>query len=139
MIFIVNKIHHIAFLVRDLNKAIHLYKDVLNMTYIKRFYFDGRGAEVALFQVSGVILELICPKEKGFGPYNYLEKHGEGFFHIAFEVDDVISEMGVLNEKGFLKEGAALHEGIDWELAWMDSNQTMGVPMQIVTENKNND
>ncbi|MDQ0256293.1 methylmalonyl-CoA/ethylmalonyl-CoA epimerase [Evansella vedderi] len=130
----INRVHHIAFVVRDLERAIHLYQDVFKLNCFKRFYFEERGAEIALFQIEGLILELICPQEKGHKPYEHLEKYGEGFFHIAYEVDDLELGRKTLEMYGMDVKGLNPSTGVDWQLLWLNSNQTMGTKIQIVEE-----
>ena len=51
------KIHHIAYLVRDLDKAAVLYENAFGVKVYGRQAFPPRGIEVAFFNVGDVLLD----------------------------------------------------------------------------------
>jgi methylmalonyl-CoA/ethylmalonyl-CoA epimerase len=126
------KIHHIAYIVSDLDKAVELYENVFQVSVHQRQFFAPRGIEVALFYVGEVLFELIQPVEEGTRAYRYLQEHGEGFFHIAFEVDGIEERLKELEEKGIELIHKNPVPGIDWDVAWMKRESTLGVYSQLV-------
>lgn len=126
------KIHHIAYLVRDLDKAVVLYENVFQVHVHHRQAFEPRGIEVALFYVGEVLFELICPVEKGTRAYCYLQEHGEGFFHIAFEVADIEERLHEVEKKGVRLIDNHPIPGISWDVAWLERESTLGVYTQFV-------
>ncbi|KJS19203.1 MAG: hypothetical protein VR72_19485 [Clostridiaceae bacterium BRH_c20a] len=126
------KIHHIAYLVRDLDKAAVLYENAFGVKVYGRQAFPPRGIEVAFFNVGDVLFELIMPVEKGTRAYNYLEEHGEGFFHIAFEVDSIEKHLKMARAAG----AEPMHDepipGVDWDVAWLKREGVFGVFSQFV-------
>lgn len=94
------KIHHLAYVVRDLGAALKTYRDQLGMTVIERGQLENRGVELALIKVGETFIELIMPVDLGSPVQRYLEEHGEGFFHIALEVDDIERCMAELEGRG---------------------------------------
>lgn len=129
------KVHHIAYIVRDLNQAVELYENVFQVSVHQRQFFEPRGIEVALFYVGDILFELICPVQEGTRAYEFLQQKGEGFYHIAFEVDGIEERLKELEEKGV----GLIHNkpipGIDWDVAWMKRESTLGVYSQLVQVN----
>lgn len=130
------KIHHIAYIVSDLDKAVELYENVFQVSVHQRHLFEPRGIEVALFYVGDVLFELIQPVEEGTRAYQYLQEKGEGFFHIAFEVDHIEERLKEIEGKGL----ELIHKkpilGIDWDVAWIKKESTLGVYSQFVQANE---
>jgi len=133
---LLKKVHHIAYLVRDLDRAVEFYTEVFKVKVYKRQFFEPRGIEVALFYVGDVLFELIQPVKEGTRAYDYLQEHGEGFFHIAFEVEDIEWSLKEAERNG----ASLLHSrpipGIEWDVAWLDLESTMGVYTQFVKTHK---
>lgn len=125
-------IHHIAFVVKDIEKAIAFYQTKLGFALKKRTYFQPRGIEVALFDVKGVLIELIQPVEQGTPPYKFLKEQGEGFFHIAYDVYDIKKGIQTLEDKRVKMMNKKPIQGLDWDVAWIGKEETMGVFMQLV-------
>jgi len=82
------KLYHVAINVKDIEKSIRFYRDVLSMEFVNRQYVKneegGIDAEEAFLRDrgSGFMIELMQRKNK--------EQLGlEGFDHISFEVEDI--------------------------------------------------
>jgi methylmalonyl-CoA/ethylmalonyl-CoA epimerase len=130
------KVHHIAYIVKDLNQAVNLYEDVFGASIHQRQFFEPRGIEVALFYVGDILFELIQPVKEGTRAYNYLKENGEGFFHIAFEVDGIEQRLQEIEAKGIDLIHQKPIPGIEWDVAWMKRESTLGVFSQFVKVNK---
>ena len=48
------RVHHLAVLVRDLDRAMALYRDTFGLRLIRRMLFVERNVDVALFDLGGV-------------------------------------------------------------------------------------
>jgi methylmalonyl-CoA/ethylmalonyl-CoA epimerase len=130
------KIHHIAYIVKDLDQATEFYKNVFQAEFFRRQSFEPRGIEVALFYVGDVIFELIEPVKEGTRAYDFLQENGEGFFHIAFEVDDIEERLQEVEAKGVELIHKKPIPGVDWDVAWMKRESTHGVYSQFVRTKK---
>lgn len=126
------KIHHIDYVVRDIDKAIDLYEKVFGLSVKERRVLNG-SRELATFEIGDIILVLVMPIEgKESLAKKVLDEHGEGFFHIAFEVDDIEGRMEELKEKGVSLIDSKPKQGIDWKTATIDPKSTFGVLTQLV-------
>lgn len=105
-----SNLRRIGIAVRDLDKAIEHYESlgwgpfvkadlasVVDKTmYGKPYEWD---LKVAVGVVAGLVIELVQPVDSPLHQ-NFLESHGEGVFHITFEVDDVKKVGSQFAEKG---------------------------------------
>jgi methylmalonyl-CoA epimerase len=95
------KLHHIAIIVRDIDKAVEYYESlgIAKAGREVKFPEEKPAIRAKFIDVGSIPIELIQPLE---GPSNYkefLEKHGEGLQHIAFAVDNMDEEEARLVEK----------------------------------------
>jgi methylmalonyl-CoA epimerase len=56
--------------------------------------------EVSMVEVGGVLIELLQPTGSEGVMAKFLEKRGEGFHHICYEVDDIKAEIASFKASG---------------------------------------
>lgn len=126
------RVHHIAFVVGDLDAAARRFEDQFGMDRVTRDEMSGDfELELALYRLGDTIVELITPTVERGWVYEFWSQHGDGFFHIAFEVADIHRSMAALTAAGIRVKDDEPQEGFDWLVATMDERDTL-VPMQIV-------
>lgn len=91
---------HVAIAVKDLDKAIAHYRDVLGLELSEIEEVPEQQVRTAIFGHGTGRVELICPTSPDTGVAKFLEKRGEGMHHICIEVDDIEATMAALREKG---------------------------------------
>ena len=124
-----DRIHHINFIVRDLDAAVAAWELVLGMPVSARDHLDGRGVDIARFRLGSAWLVLVQPVRSGTAPARYLEEHGEGFFLISFGVDSLDAELERLGEDWF---DGPVRKGLDdWEIRDLDVVRTFGALVQF--------
>ena len=109
------KITQIGLVVHDIEKASEKWAAILGFSekpqiiitdeYDKaNTQFEGKPtdarAKLAFFHLENLTIELIEPIGKNSTWYDHLEKHGEGFHHIAFQVDGMENNIKNLENKG---------------------------------------
>jgi methylmalonyl-CoA/ethylmalonyl-CoA epimerase len=93
-----NGIHHINFVVRDLDDAIPRFERELNLESFEVLEHAPRGARIARSRVGGSWFVLVEPYDADSVPGRFLEEHGEGFFLLSLDVDDVANtRAGILD------------------------------------------
>jgi methylmalonyl-CoA epimerase len=128
------KIHHIAFVVENIEDAMHRFEANYDMTLINRDEVTGAfSMDVALYNAGNNIVELIEPLGNSGWTYDVLQEQGEGWFHIAFEVDDIRESMSELESRGIRIKDSEPQEGYDWKVVTLEEQDTI-IPMQIVEE-----
>lgn len=88
-------------------------------------------AKLAFFDLGQVALELIEPYGSGPSTWrDYLEEHGEGIHHIAFEVKGMSDQVTYLSSKGIplIQRG----EYTGGRYAYVDSNQQLGMILELL-------
>jgi methylmalonyl-CoA/ethylmalonyl-CoA epimerase len=85
----VRGIHHLNFIVRDLEAAIPAWERRLGLPVAARDELPERGVLAARFRVGDTWLVLVQPTRTDSVPGRYLEAHGEGFFLLSFGVDSL--------------------------------------------------
>jgi len=95
------KVSHIGLAVKNLDRAIQFYEDVLGMKIRDRVRVDDMGIEVAFVDIGGdTELELLAPLREGNSIAKFLEKHGPGIHHFCMEVDNIEEQIKTLVEHG---------------------------------------
>ena len=127
----VQRIHHVNFLVRDLDAAIARYERILNMPVTSRDQLEERGVAIARFLLGDAWLILVQPVRPDTVPARHLEAHGEGFFLLSFAVDDLDAEIDRLGATMF--DGPKRRGLDDWQVIDIDAAQTFDAQLQLVT------
>ncbi len=94
------KINHIGVAVKDLDKAIELYRDQLGLEFKGTDVVEEQKVKVAFFKIGETNIELVSPISDDSPIAKYLEKNREGIHHIAYEVEDIEKALKTLKEKG---------------------------------------
>ncbi|WP_224249006.1 methylmalonyl-CoA epimerase [Hyalangium gracile] len=91
---------HVAIAVKDLDKAIALYRDTLGLELSEIEEVPEQKVRTAIFGHGSGRVELICPTSADTGVAKFLEKRGEGLHHICLEVEDIEASLAELKAKG---------------------------------------
>jgi methylmalonyl-CoA/ethylmalonyl-CoA epimerase len=131
----VNKIHHINFLVRDLDEAEARYRAMLGFGAALREDLSSRGVITARFQIGDTWLVLVQPTSEEGEPARHLRERGEGFFLISFGVDDLDAAIERAKEGGGQFASAEPRQGIEnWRVIDFDAADTYGAIVQLTEE-----
>ncbi len=90
---------------------------------------DGR-AKLAFLQLENITIELIEPVGGPSTWSDFLEKHGEGIHHIAFDVDDMESVKKSLRRMGISIEQEGSFTGGCY--AYTDPNSPLGIIIELL-------
>lgn len=130
----VQRIHHIDFVVRDLERATELYRKILGREPLERESLPSRGIDLVRFEVGETWVILVQPTGDKGPVAEFLRRHGEGFFHIAYQVDgDVGAVSRSLAEEGIGVVNAEPRLGVEgWKLVDLEMEGTLGAMIQLV-------
>jgi methylmalonyl-CoA/ethylmalonyl-CoA epimerase len=129
----IKKIHHINFIVKDLEKAVKTYKLLFGEPAVESEILPQRGVKLARFRVGETWLILVQPVGEDGIPAQYLKKHGEGFFLISCQVDDVRRASGQLANDGVSVLDSHPRQGLDdWQVMDLDAEDLFGANFQLV-------
>ena len=95
-----DRIHHVAYAVADIDAALPVYTDRYGMSIEVRERLDDQGVEAVSLSVGTSHVELIQPVDPQCGVARFLERRGPGLHHVAFEVDDLTAALAELRDGG---------------------------------------
>lgn len=128
-----NRIHHLNFIVRDLEEAMDRFERVLDVEPFSLVDHAPRGANVARTRIGETWLVLVCPYEPDSAPGRHLAKHGEGFFLVSFGIEDLDGRLDALDAEGYELMDKKPRAGIlDWDVA--DVGELHGALVQLTQD-----
>ena len=129
----IKRIHHINFIVKDLEKALRRYRVLFGDPVSEVETLPQRGIKLARFKVGETWLILVQPVDTEGVPAKYLKQHGEGFFLISCQVDDVREAASRISSGGIRVLDQYPRQGLDdWEVMDLNSEDLFGVDFQLV-------
>lgn len=129
------RIHHINFLVHDLDEAEARYRRMLGLGEALREPLPGRGVLTARFKLGESWLVLVQPVSDEGEPARHLRERGEGFFLISYAVDDLDAAMQRAHDAGLEFTAAEPREGIcGWTVIDFDAAHSLGATVQLAED-----
>jgi methylmalonyl-CoA/ethylmalonyl-CoA epimerase len=130
---VIKRIHHINFLVRDLDKALQRYRVLFGEPACEPEVLPQRGVKLARFKVGETWLILVQPVDSEGIPAQHLKKHGEGFFLISCQVDDVRKAADVVTSQGIKVMDRQPRQGLDdWKIMDLSRDDLFGADFQLL-------
>ena len=126
------RIHHVAYRDKDFDASIAFFEKASKMPIKDQQYHLTSNEEILFFEVGGTLMEMLRPADKESKLNKSLEKQGEGFDHIAFEVENIEEALATLKENGVKLIDEKPRKGFKWKVADLDPGSTLGVATQIV-------
>ncbi|MEP6614972.1 MAG: methylmalonyl-CoA epimerase [Ginsengibacter sp.] len=126
------KIEHIGIAVKHLSTSIPLFEKLLNTPCYKTEAVENEQVNTAFFKKGDHKIELLESYAPGGIIAKFIEKKGEGIHHIAFEVEDMQSEVKRLQNAGFTVINEIPKEGADDKLiTFLHPSSTNGVLIEL--------
>ena len=95
-----NRIYHLGYAVEDIEAASEFYKENFGATPGEPEVVEEQGVIATMFRVGESSIELVQPTRPDTPVGRFLAKRGEGFHHVAFEVDDLRVALAELKSNG---------------------------------------
>lgn len=131
------KIEHIGIAVKNLEDSVSLYERLLGVSCYKKEEVLSEQVITAFFKTGESKIELLEASSPDSAINKFIEKRGEGIHHIAFAVDDILSEMERLKSEGFQLLNDAPKKGADNKLVcFIHPKSANGVLIEICQEIK---
>jgi methylmalonyl-CoA/ethylmalonyl-CoA epimerase len=127
-----NKIEHIGIAVKSIEDAGAIYQKLLDTLIYKIEDVASEGVKTAFLQTGPNKIELLEAVNTNSPIAKFIEKRGEGIHHIAFEVDDIETEMQRLKAEGFTLINSEPKQGADNKLVcFVHPKGTNGVLIEL--------
>ena len=91
-----HKIEHIGVAVKDLEASNALFEQLLGVAPYKQEAVVSEGVTTSFFKSGPNKVELMQATNSDSQIAKFLDKKGEGIHHIAFSVEDIVSEIARL-------------------------------------------
>ena len=132
-----NKIEHIGIAVKDLEKSNKVFASLFGEEHYKVEEVLSEGVKTSFFKNGPNKIELLEATNPESPIAKFIAKKGEGIHHIAFAVDDILSEIKRLKEEGFIVLNDEPKKGADNKLvAFLHPKSTNGVLIELCQEIK---
>jgi len=129
---VVQGIHHLNFIVRDLEASIPAWERLLGLPVARRDELRERGVIAARFRLGGAWLVLVQPTRDDSEPGRFLAAHGEGFFLLSLGVESLEAELDRLGDGAFRGPGRTGADG--WQVRDLDTAPVNGVQLQFTED-----
>lgn len=121
------KIHHVAVVVRDADQALGFYRDALGLHVTADEVIEDQGVRGVLLECGEGEIELIQPVRDGTGVARFLESKGEGLHHVCFQTDDVAKELEDTKARGIRVIDEAPRKGLAGMICFLHPAANTGV------------
>jgi methylmalonyl-CoA epimerase len=126
------RIHHVAVVVRSIEDALGLYRDLLGMTLEAVKEMPSDRVRIAFLGVGESKVELVEPTDSTTGVARFLAKQGEGFHHVCFEVENLSEELTRLGIDGIELIDSAPRRGAEGPVAFLHPRSCHGVLVELI-------
>lgn len=131
------KIEHIGIAVKDLEKSNEIFAAIFGKQHYKVEAVESEGVKTSFFEAGPNKIELLEGTNENSPISKFIEKKGEGIHHIAFAVDDILSEVERLKKEGFIVLNDIPKKGADNKLVvFLHPKSTNGVLIELCQEDE---
>jgi methylmalonyl-CoA/ethylmalonyl-CoA epimerase len=129
------KIEHIGIAVKSIKESNVIFEKLFNTPAYKEEEVESEGVKTSFFQVGPNKIELLEATKEDSPIAKFIEKKGEGIHHIAFDVEDINSEVDRLKKEGFVVLNETPKKGADnkW-VVFLHPKSTNGVLIELCQE-----
>lgn len=129
----IKRIAHLGIAVKDLDGPKKLYGENLNLELAGEEVVETQKVMVSFIKVGESNLELLLPTAGDSPVAKFLETRGEGFHHLALEVEDINAAVAELQAAGVRLIDEKPREGAHGALvAFIHPKATFGLLLELV-------
>lgn len=97
---VVGGIHHLGVAVHELDEALETYMRLLGAVLEHRALVEDQGVDAAAVLIGSARVELLAPLGEETPVGKFLASRGPGMHHVAYQVDDIGSELDRISAAG---------------------------------------
>jgi len=134
----ITHIHHINFVVRDMELAIQRYQALLDCGEFTHDELAERSVKTARTKLGETWLILVQPLDAHSIPAKHLRDHGEGFFLLSLACNDIEFEQQRIEQHPDLDFPTPVRTGLDeWRVRDLSIECLFGAQVQLTQEKSN--
>jgi methylmalonyl-CoA epimerase len=126
------KIHHVALIVRSIDDALGLWRDLLGLELETIMDIPSDRVRIAFLTVGESKVELVEPSDDTTGVARFLASKGEGFHHVCFEVPNLAEALLRLGFDGLELIDSAPRRGAEGPVAFIHPRSCHGVLVELI-------
>ncbi len=131
------KLDHVAIAVNDLSESIKIYEKLFETQPSEIEKIESQSVNTIFFESQNNKIELLESTNPESPIAKFIEKKGEGLHHIAFQVDNIYSEIQRLKTVGFTIINETPTQGANNKLVvFLHPKTTNGVLIELCQEIK---
>ena len=131
------KLEHIGIAVKSLADSVPLFEKLLGSACYKTEDVENEKVRTAFFRQGEAKIELLESSDPDGVIARFIHKKGEGIHHLAFEVEDIRSEMERLKKEGFRLLSEEPVAGADNKvICFLHPKETNSVLIELCMEKK---
>lgn len=128
----IKKIEHIGIAVESIHDSLPVFEALMNQKSYKTEVVESEHVKTAFINIGESKIELIEATHKDSAIAKFLTKNRSGFHHIAFDVDDLQTELNRLKKEGFELIHSSPKRGADNKLiAFLHPKSTNGILIEL--------
>jgi len=127
-----SRVHHVAYIVRDIEVALAFYRDTLGLPVGLVLPIASDEVVIAFLEVGETKVELVQPTSTTTGVARYLLSRGEGFHHVCFETPDVDATLADLRDQGVEVIDEVARRGAEGPVAFIHPRSCNGVLTELI-------
>ncbi len=129
----IKRIEHVAIAVKSMANAREIFEGKLGLPLEYEEHLPQYSTRLAMFPVGQTYIELLESDRWDTETSKWIDKHGEGLFHICLEVEDIESALAELKSKGVKLIDQTPRIGhANSRIAFLDPKSTNDVLIELV-------
>jgi methylmalonyl-CoA/ethylmalonyl-CoA epimerase len=129
----IDRIHHVGIAVRDLDKSLEFYRDILGLHVHALDTVEDQGVRAALLTIGESEIELLEPTSPEANMAKFIERKGEGLHHICFNTPDVDGDLEALKGKDVELVDQKSRGGLAGMICFLHPKASRGVLVELAT------
>jgi methylmalonyl-CoA/ethylmalonyl-CoA epimerase len=129
---VIKDVHHVGIAVRDMDVALALFRDALELPVAKEGEMAARGVRVAMLEVGASYIEIIQPVAEDSPFAQFIAERGEGLHHVALWSSDVAADLTKLRDLGVSLEDHEPRDGFTGRLSYLRPEAFDGALVEVV-------
>lgn len=128
-----DRIDHIGVAVAEIEPALELWRDRLELNVGHREISEEQGLEAVLLDLGSDHIELMAPLGADTPVGKFLAKHGPGLHHVAYAVADIDATLAALDGAGLRLIDRRARAGLrESRVAFVHPKAVGGVLIEVV-------
>lgn len=126
------KIEHLGIAVNSIKDSLLIYEKLLGQSCYKTEIVESEHVKTAFIQIGESKIELLEATDPTSPIAKFLEKKGQGFHHVAFDVQNIEEEINRLKKEGFELIHHTPKQGADQKMiAFLHPKSTEGFLVEL--------